>query len=286
VRILECIVSHCKSLADGGGIYLTTSGQPYSSSVLRATLVTNCTAANGGGVQIAGLSLAVVSHCTITLNQATTRGGGLRSNTNWQLGLRLDNTRILNNTASEGGGLFIQGSGPFAFLTNVTVANNQGSTSGGGLRVWGQASVPSSVKLVNSILWDNTAPGGPQVEIGSSHPLGVVTVNAEYCDVEGGQAQVAVGPNASLSWGAGNIDMDPLFANAHLKLGPASPCIDAGDATAVAADWGDIDGDGNITEPVPLDLALLPRVVDVPGIPDTGKGPPPIVDMGAYERQP
>ena len=46
----------------------------------------------------------------------------------------------------------------------------------------------------------------------------------------------------------------------------------------------DLDGDGNTSEPTPIDLDGLPRFVDVPGVPDTGAGTPPIVDMGAYER--
>ena len=61
------------------------------------------------------------------------------------------------------------------------------------------------------------------------------------------------------------------------------PCIDAGDNTAVPPDTADLDGDGNTTEPIPLDLDGNLRFVDCPDIPDTGNGTPPIVDMGAYE---
>ena len=55
-----------------------------------------------------------------------------------------------------------------------------------------------------------------------------------------------------------------------LRLSPGSPCIDAGDNTAVPLGI-DTDLDGN------------PRFLDVPETPDTGNGELPIVDMGAYE---
>ena len=69
-----------------------------------------------------------------------------------------------------------------------------------------------------------------------------------YCNVEGGQSRTSVSEYSTLTWGEGNIDADPLFANAaagdfHLKSeagrwdataeawvfdSATSPCIDAG----------------------------------------------------------
>lgn len=56
------------------------------------------------------------------------------------------------------------------------------------------------------------------------------------------------------------------------RLASGSPCIDASDNDAVPMNI-DNDLDGN------------PRFVDDPDTKDTGKGDPPIVDMGAYEFQ-
>jgi hypothetical protein len=61
--------------------------------------------------------------------------------------------------------------------------------------------------------------------------------------------------------------------------------VDAGDNSSVPPDLADIDGDGDVTEPVPLDLLRRPRFRDDSSISDTGQGTPPIVDMGALERQ-
>lgn len=68
-----------------------------------------------------------------------------------------------------------------------------------------------------------------------------------------------------------------------LRLVPGSPAIDAGDSTAIPADIFDLDSDGDTSEPLPFDIAGNPRRLDDANTPDTGVGPAPVVDMGAYE---
>jgi hypothetical protein len=82
--------------------------------------------------------------------------------------------------------------------------------------------------------------------------------------------------------GGGNIAGDPLFVDAdgadntpgtaddNLRLQLTSPAIDAGKNAAVPPG-------------VTTDLDGNPRFVDIPSVPNTGSGTPPIVDMGAYE---
>ena len=53
------------------------------------------------------------------------------------------------------------------------------------------------------------------------------------------------------------------------------------------ADTADLDGDGNTSERIPLDLGGNARFTDDPATVDTGvpaTGYPEIVEMGAYER--
>ena len=72
------------------------------------------------------------------------------------------------------------------------------------------------------------------------------------------------------------------------RLGSGSPCIDAGNNSAIPADVADLDGDGDTTEPTPYDLDGNARRVDDPATdcpqPGASCGTAPIVDMGAYER--
>ncbi|GAG35257.1 unnamed protein product, partial [marine sediment metagenome] len=95
--------------------------------------------------------------------------------------------------------------------------------------------------VLNSILW-NDSPDEIYLDDSS-------TIDITYSDIHGG-------------WpGAGNINADPLFvnvANVDYHLQASSPCIDAGDNTAIPPS-------------VVVDLDGNPRIING------------IVDMGAYE---
>jgi hypothetical protein len=112
--------------------------------------------------------------------------------------------------------------------------------------------------------------------------------------VQGGLAGVFVeddGWNLGyLEWDVGNINSDPLFVypagpdgnpetwqDNDYRLADGSPCMEAGDNSALPADAGDLDKDGNTTEPIPLDLDGVIRVYDG----DTNGTA--TVDMGPYE---
>ncbi len=132
-------------------------------------------------------------------------------------------------------------------VTNCTFSGNTPTSIGGGM-----FNYDSSPPVTNCVLWGNSP---DQID----DPGTTVT----YSDISGGFA------------GEGNIDADPIFVdpgNGDFRLSPGSPCIDAGDNTAVPVD-------------ITTDLDGNPRFVDDPGTTDTGSGTPPIVDMGAYEFQ-
>jgi Low-density lipoprotein receptor domain class A len=105
-------------------------------------------------------------------------------------------------------------------------------------------------------------------------------------DCSGGEDEVYCGTCAagtfacyfSCSDGPGMHYTDPLFVNddpgagtVDLTLQTGSVCIDGGRATYLASDELDLDSDGDVTEPIPVDLHGNPRV--------SGSE----LDMGAYE---
>ncbi len=100
-------------------------------------------------------------------------------------------------TANEGGGVY-----GWAALTGCTVVANDSYGNGGGV----SGGYTSVATLANCIVWDN-------------QPNQLWLANAQYSDIQGGWA------------GPGNINADPLFANApagDYHLLSISPCIDTG----------------------------------------------------------
>ena len=89
----------------------------------------------------------------------------------------------------------------------------------------------------------------------------------------------ALGLRVATLMSAAALGMVGWFASGVPVIAVAFAAIAGGQTDALY----DIDGDGDITEPTPLDLDLTPRFVDDPLAPDVGAGTPPLVDMGCYE---
>jgi len=147
----------------------------------------------------------------------------------------ITNCMFTVNSAEGGGGGMYNLFYDNANITNCTFSGNSASYGGG---MFNDHSNPT---LTNCIFWTDIAPTGAEIYNDSDS-----SANVSYSDVEGG-------------WpGGGNIDADPLFADADLRLPAESPCIDVGDNSAVPG-WVVTDLDGN------------PRIIGL------------AVDMGAFE---
>jgi parallel beta-helix repeat protein len=233
----------------GGGVYCSSS----------SPTLTNCRIYRGS-VECYDSS-PILTNCTISDSSAY-YGGGL--DCRYNSSPTLTNCTISGNTAEWGGGGVCCSVDSNPTLTNCTISGNTAESGGG---VYCDSSSPT---LTNCILWGDT----PQ-EIYVSSGTPVVT----YCDVQGG-------------WpGTGNVDIDPLFIDPdgpdndpntwqdnNYRLSSGSPCIDAGNNSAVPSS-------------VLTDLDGHPRFLDDPTTPDCQYAPgtcgtAPIVDMGAYEYQP
>jgi hypothetical protein len=312
--------------ADGGGVVCennTLAKPEILNCRIRANSVLGRSAARGGGVALRNTD-ATIAHSRITGNEAQAGHNAFGG----AIDLRASNPLIVNctiagNTAhapydyysprsGEGGG--ISGVGGNPTIINCRITLNWAMTNGGGISFQGDPhneSVPRiahctfadnhvesgtggavyigdtcDARIDNSILWGNSAPQGVEIACADGPNLA-----ASFNDVRGGADWLYVEEGCTLGWGLGNIDVNPRFAgaqNGNYRLLPDSPCIDAGDNTAVPADTIDLDGDADTIERTPLDLDRTARLVDDCQTPDTGNPDPPvylnIVDMGAYEH--
>jgi hypothetical protein len=195
-------------------------------------------------------------------------------------------------------------------LTNCTFYFNvtEGDFGGGALAIFG-----ATAELPNCILWNPPYTWNQPYTWYQSYteqPLiamqGTDDIKAELIisystlkDVYDGITQEGW---TVITMGDGIIDTDPKFRDPagadevagtvddDLGLRAGSPCIDAGDNTAVPADIDDLDLNEDLSELIPLDLDGRTRFADDPGTADTGLADipayPDIVDIGAYEYTP
>jgi len=171
------------------------------------------------------------------------------------------NDSLFEKNAADWGGAIDVPSGSVD-LSNSTIVNNLAARAGGGVTIQSGA----RALVVNSILWANRDPAG-NTGISQITSFGNAVSQIEYSCIQGSDG---------VFQGEGLIDTDPLFISTGTRnygISFGSPCIDAGDSTAVPVDALN-------------DLAGNPRRLNDPATTDMGAGAPPIVDMGAFEYQP
>jgi predicted outer membrane repeat protein len=223
-----------RSENDGGGLWAAGG----TVAVAGCEFAGNHSDDTGGAINATQTQLTL-AQCLMTGNDAGRSGGGLGvSNYDHPSTIRIDGCTFTGNTAH---------------VTYPPELSLDSSEPGGA----------SNLVLSNSIL-RNILP-----------PIGIIddsTAEVTYCNVSHG-------------WpGEGTIDVDPAFvdpdgpdgipgtADDNYRLRVDSPCRNAGSNAAIVADLPDLDGDGDLLEPIPMDLDGNPRVVG------------DRVDMGAYER--
>jgi hypothetical protein len=280
--VIECAFTENVAFLGGG-----MSNDASSPMVSGCIFTGNIGSSQGGGMSNSRSSTPTLVNCTFASNYGTYGGGGMYNTHDSDA--TLFNCALISNSAYGGGGA-MQGFRARSTLANCTFIANTSEAGSGALSIissnWTvnnstfaanssprgravgcdskQHQYPSSVQMVNCVLWD----GGNEVlnDDGS-------TISITYSDVQGG-------------WpGQGNVDGDPLFLDADgpdgvagteddkLRLMPGSPCIDAGSSGLVPPDVLDLNTNGDTGEPNPFDGDGVPRIAWCQ------------VDMGAYEYQ-
>jgi hypothetical protein len=237
----------------------------------------------GGAVDPAGAGMLIiggsptVTGCTFTGNTAAVFGGGMYNGSGSSPAVI--NCWFENNAADTffGGAIANEGSSPTVanciFVRNAAVVGGAIGSDGG-----------SNPTVTNCTFWDNTA-----VECGAIFSEESTTVVSCILWLDSQPEICNEDSNGSVTFsdvwlgypGTGNINVSPLWldpANGDFRLYQVSPCIDAGDTTAVPPG-------------VTTDFGGRPRFADDPDTADCRYAPgqcggPPVVDMGAYEFQP
>ena len=270
----------------GAGIFCYDHSSP---TIAYNTIDDNTADNDGAGIYADSYSSPVIVNNVIKNNQATSPiawGGGICCYTD---SITITNNIIVGNHSGDvGGGMVV--AYPETTLSNNTITGNSAATSGGGCFFQG-----ADITLADSILWGNSAPDGAEIS-----GAGYCTITTRYSDVQGGEDGVYLDEWATLIWGPGMIDEDPLFVSgpdgdyclSQIACGdPAdSPCVDTGEVDPA---WETIWGTTR------SDLVLDDGVVDMgfhyPGMERllVGPGPspenPPVVRVfrsehdGVYE---
>jgi hypothetical protein len=240
---------------EGGGILVAFSSPIIKNNIIYNNIVTDGTGVSstgGGGVRIGDSYVRFYNN--IVMNNTARYGAGMVLN---YTGGEYKNNIICSNYGSfqfqAGSGIWINNvfSRPLT-ITNNTISGN--SSTAGFCGVYGG----SFAQLRNNIIWGNTSPSGTQVSAG---------LNIKYSCVQGGFT------------GAGNINVNPLFADSNYVLTLGSPCIDKGDSSTVYNDLPDIGNPSNAKYPSrgglrndmgayggPLALILSNQLIGIPNI--------------------
>ena len=293
--VWDCVFeNNVTDAADGGAFEVAEAPVDIRDSVFRYNIAHSA----GGGKIRGGSAPAFIVDCWFEKNHSTLGTGG---------GLRLERsstdvincTFIGNTTVDVGGAIDVRGSD--CNIVNCIFSGNRGYWRGGAIDI-----DQAGNRIVNCLFSGNESydTGGAicidhqtlvancifrrdfsawKSEISSRN--GQVEFHPVRCNIDG--------------WPIADLVVDEI-PGCRDELGPdglagtgdedfrstsCSEGIDQGDQNLLPADRADIDGDGDITEPIPLDILGRPRVIDVPSVPNAPDVPgrDSAIDRGPFE---
>ncbi|MBN2526359.1 MAG: hypothetical protein JXR76_08190 [Deltaproteobacteria bacterium] len=306
MRSTHSVVQNCvfenNAAKNGGALGVASAGEPLDGNLICDSVFKGNVADSGGGALYVGGVDPGIDNCRFADNHAD-KGAGAYV-------IASENTRLFRsvfekNHARSGGGMYNAGSR--TLISNVVFVANDASEDGGAIRNDRFATTPgskgSSVQIQNCTIVDNTTGGafGAITSSGNSTPVidnsiiwGNRTGEGET-DIQLYQSIDAVMTISTrilqdgctkgdlMRCGKNVFDIAPKLNGAEEDIWHPtadSMSVDKGDVAAITKDLLDLDGDGNITEPVPFDILGNPRITDGDGNGST------VLDLGAVEFTP
>jgi hypothetical protein len=264
----------------GGAAILQGDNVTVNATLFVGNSVVTPKTAYGGAISLDGHRHLITNSVFFANQAAANAGAGGGAIRNGWGDMQVYNCLFTGNVAAgnsgAAGGAIVVRETASAVIVNSTLAHNHAWAADGTGQVGGVASRSPSVTLGNSVLWGNTDASGA----GESAQIGAInqgsSIKLNYSLIQswtgnlGGQGNSGADP---LPLDPLGLDGIPATGDEDWRLSRGSPAIDAADNTAIA--------DGIVA-----DLAGANRFIDDPATDDTGIGPDPIADIGAYEFQP
>ncbi len=264
LNITECILQNNQATNGAGGaidynVDTTIFGRPNNLQITKSTIEGNSASGQSGGLRIEQIN-SEYSLVDILLDQCEF----INNNAEIFAGLRIagtisdftvSNSLIRSNTSNNrvgGAGFVAQSSGD---VYNCIFSCNYSSFSDSSRTAHGASlGLEAKVDFFNCTFFDSSdadgiglsARRGCEATVNNSifwgcgdNPISITTINelgctlaVNHCAIENGIDSVYVSDTLStLNWGVGNIDLDPLFVDAHnmdFHLQDISPCIGSG----------------------------------------------------------
>ncbi len=266
---------------DGGGAIHASNCAP---TILNCRFYGNKA---GESVSSLGKGGAIHVHC-----DESTVSAGAPGQAN---GTTVTNSVFSGNLASHSGGAMwndcpdpVSGSNEIT-ITNGTFSHNNAygnSATGGGIR-----HSRSTLTVRNSIFWGNIDQDTQTTDETAQITPSGGTIDVKYACVDNDGDDLVVYTDASntkdnprlINFLGDDGEVGTPDDNLRLAARVGSSASEAGDNESLPADSLDLDGDGNTTESLPLDLDEQSRRTDDPDTADPQGETSPVVDMGAYE---
>lgn len=275
----SCTFRHNNALSLGGAVAAFSAGASEDVRFARCTFHDNVAELlRGGAIDVIGPLTLTAHACEFFGNSAPLGGAIFLGPSGFQ---NIYNSAFSGNLALFGGALL--GDGAFGNIMNITSGNNSALLFGGGVVLTNG----SSMFMRNNILWGNSSylvdfSEGSQIFIDDSSSA---TVSHSIIQ------------NLVSTFDGDNLGNDPRFwdpagddelfgtPDDDLRLSQSSlAAMDNAWSDVLGSDPLDLDGDGNTSEPMPVDAGGLSRFINDSLAPDNGIGFNAILDRGAYEQ--